>query len=551
MLGAPALRAALLPRLPDRLDLPQLMLRVGIDPRRYADSDRLVLLRPHRLAPVVSLEEQAVNLPLRQSLEMDSLFSSAGASQLRPLTGSLFYQEPQTVVPLSFPDLSPFGAEKTSSWFLAQTPPTGDRSRRRFVQSLAAMDSQVIFDGGWVAGQAPLDSLSDLIAVYRHLPAGRFENVPPSAGGDDVPPVVVRRLSTAQQTYLYLVNHSPWPVSVSLDLDDRRPFSLEPLGGRQLPNVIRSGAGLSWNVDLQPYDLVAARLSAPDVQIRGWRPVLGRDVLVELRQSVDDMRRRVSQLRNPLPLPVLTNPGFEMPLSGDLLPGWEYSRADGTSVLLDEGRAHSGTRSLHLKSNGPVVWVRSNPFPAPATGRLDVWVWLKIQDPDRQPPLQLAIEGRLNGEPYYRPARLGAPAAGGGTPPPLGTTWEAYMVRVDDLPTQVTDLRVAVDLMGAGEVWVDEVQVFDLWFDATERNELLKLSALANLYLGKGAAVDCQRIIRSYWGEFLRRHVPLSDPPLARHPAADQQADDEPPEASTGWLQRLIPRAPKLPRLLR
>jgi hypothetical protein len=79
---------------------------------------------------------------------------------------------------------------------------------------------------------------------------------------------------------------------------------------------------------------------------------------------------------------------------------------------------------------------------------------------------------------------------------------------VDNLPPSVTDLRVAIDLMGAGQVSVDDVQVFDLWFERTERNELLKLSALANLYLGKGAALDCERLLHGYWAEFLRRNVP-------------------------------------------
>ena len=555
MLHSPSLRSELLPRLPNRRDLSQVLLRVGIDPRRYADSDRLVLLRPQRLAPLISLEEQAVNLQLRQSPEMDALFaqSPAGATQFRPLTGSLFYHEPQTLIPASFPELSPFGVENTSNWFLAQTPPAGDRSRRRFTQSLAAMDSQVLFDGGWMLGQPPMEGLSALLATYRQLPAGRFEDLPSEASEDEQSPVVVRRLSTGQRTYLYVVNNSPWSLSVSLDLDDRRPFSLEALGDRVLPEMTQGPDGLNWRLDLEPYDLVAARLSAPGVQIRGWKPLLGRDVLVKLRQDVEDMWRRVSQLRNPQALNVLTNPDFEKALSGDLLPGWEYSTSSGTEVAIDETVAHSGQHSLRLKSSGPVVWVRSNPFPTPLTGRLDLWVWLRIEDPQRQPPLQLAIEGRLNGEAYYRPARLGRGAPGGVSPPPLSDKWEPYMVRIDDLPSQVTDLRVAIDLMGRGEVWVDEVQVFDLWFDANERNELLKLSALANLYLGKGAALDCERITRGYWGQFLERHVPLHDPPLAQQTLSEDEPPglDQEPGTSTGWLQRLLPSPPRLPRLRR
>jgi len=571
MLAGTAIQSELHPRLPERLDWRQLMLRVGIDPLRYADSDRLVLLRPERIAPLISLEDQASNLQLRLSPELDRLHASAasaetrstGSEELRSLTGSLFYHEPQTLIPESFQEVSPYGAEKTSGWFLDQTIPAGDRARQRLVHSLASMDSQVIADGGWVAGQGPIDSVMDFVSAYRRLPAARFVTVPSASAGDEAQPVVVRRLSTGQQTYLYVVNDAPWPVSVSIDLDDRRPFDLEVLGDRPLPGLTRSAGKSNWNVDLKPYDLVAARLSAPDVAIRDWRVELGREVLVELRQAVDDMRKRIGWLSNPQPLPVLTNPGFETPPNGTMLPGWEHARGEGIIVRTQGSSAHSGERLLQVKSSGPVVWVRSNPFPTPQTGRLAVFVWLKIDDPERQPPLQLAIEGRLKGEIYYRPARVGAPSSpGGAPPPPLTESWAPYLVRVDNLPPDVTDLRVAIDVMGAGEVSVDDVQVFDLWFDKTERNELLKLTALANLYLGKGAAVDCERMIRGYWAEFLRRNVRLEEAQLVESgspdaastdpgSAASPEASSEEPEASTSWLQRIVPKPPKLPKLFR
>jgi hypothetical protein len=319
---------------------------------------------------------------------------------------------------------------------------------------------------------------------------------------------------------------------------------------------------MTWTVDLRPYDLVAASLSAPDVQVRDWQVVLGRDVLVELRQSVDELRRRIGRLSDPVPLSVLTNPGFEMPMTEMSPGGWEHARGDGITVGTDEGSGRGGQRSLRIQSDGPVVWVRSNPFPTPTTGRLAVFFWLKIDDPERQPRLQLAIEGRLNGEAYYRPARVGAASnSDRSPPPPLTDSWAPYLVRVDNLPPSVTDLRVAIDLMGAGQVSVDDIQVFDLWFDRTERNELLKLTALANLYLGKGAAVDCERLLRGYWAEFLRRNVPPDEVQLAGQtapspsvpgaPASAPSDPTEPPrEPSTSWLQRVVPK-PQMPKLFR
>jgi hypothetical protein len=565
MLSHPAIQADLHPRLPERLEVRKAMKRVGIDPWLYADSKHLVLMRPERIAPLVSLEEQAVNLQLRHSAEMNRMFAlrspaaaeSTVPQEMRAVTGTLFYHEPKSLVPASFRDASPYGAEKTSGWFLDQPAPAGDLARKRFVRALAAQDSQVIADGGWVAGQVASDSLTDVLVAYRQLPAMRFETVRSRSASDETQPIVVRRLSAGQRTFLYLVNHSPWPVQASISLDDRRPFTLTPLGDRSLPDVIGGGRDLKWNVELRPYDFVAASLSAPDVQVRDWQVVLQREVLVELRQSVDELRRRIGRLSDPEPLAVLTDSGFETIDSGTSPVGWEHAMGDGISVTTDSESAYAGQRALRIQSTGPVVWVRSNPFPTPKTGRLDVFFWLKIDDSERQPSLQLAVEGRLNGEPYYRASRVGA-----ASPWPLTSSWGRYQLRVDNLPPTVTDLRVAIDLMGAGQVSVDEVQVFDLWFERTERNELLKLNALANLHLGKGAAVDCERLLRCYWAEFLRRNVSV-DPlqlvepstPVSRSsettaPAA-REANHAPRDTSGSWLQRVVPKPPSMPRFFR
>ena len=70
--------------------------------------------------------------------------------------------------------------------------------------------------------------------------------------------------------------------------------------------------------------------------------------------------------------------------------------------------------------------------------------------------------------------KVGQPAA------PIGTQWEQYIFKVDDLPLEgVTSLRARFDLMGAGEVWADDVQLFDLVFDESELRALYKLLTLA------------------------------------------------------------------------
>lgn len=565
LLASDALQASLKPMLPERLEIHPLLLRVGIDPLNYQDDDRILLLRPNRWAPLNMLQAQAGNLQLRTSTELDQLFGrSTRDTRARPTngsakTGSLLYSEPQTYASTSFQTNGPFGAERTPSWLLTQFVPSAAARRQAFVHSLATLDTQAVFHGGWTPVLGQEDALLEVADAFRQLPAARFETVVATSADLEVSPVVVRRLSRDGRTYLYAVNDSPWPVSLTLTMDAPRDSGFRVLGTRSGPAPVAQERALVWTVALAPYDLIAAVVAAPNVRILDWRAVVGRDVAAELRTGIDDLRRRANQLRSPQPLNVLTNAGFEAPSQGGALPGWDSSRSTGVEAQIVSGQGRAGDHALRLQSDGPVAWVRSNSFPAPASGRLAVWVWLRIDNPQSQPPLQLAVDGRLDGQPYYCPARVGAGDDRlAKPPPPLTVDWAPYLVRIDDLPTRgLTDLRVAIDLMGPGEVWIDDVQVFDLWFDKNERNELLKKIALANFYLGNGELTQCDQVLRGYWPEFLRRYVPTDD--ASAQELADTRRPNEraersvPNDATTSpsWLKRMVPRPPKIPTWFR
>ncbi len=101
-------------------------------------------------------------------------------------------------------------------------------------------------------------------------------------------------------------------------------------------------------------------------------------------------------------LDVLKNPSFEQ--AADRLPGWIHAQQKGIAIGPNTQEHFAGTQSLRMSSDGPVAWIRSDPFAPPKTGRIAVMVRLKIQDAAKQPPLRLAIEGRrLDGKPYYKP----------------------------------------------------------------------------------------------------------------------------------------------------
>jgi hypothetical protein len=503
------------PTLPPRANFAEAMLKIGIDTRLYEKRPEIVLLRPERFSPLAPLAAQAVELELNRTAEAGRLF---GRLQ-HP--GSLFYHEPSPLRVPSFDAVSPFGPAKTYTWLVPNISPSGFYNRQRFVHSLASVDIQSFFDGGWTASLGQEESLRELAEVYRQLPAEPFDTIPGTAGSQS-PGVVVRRLARDQQTYVYVLNDAPWPAIVEMEMRVPLDCRMEPVGSRKLPSLQRDGRRTLWKVELQPYDLVAAVIRAGNVPVENWRtaPADPEELEAELSQRIQHLRVRADSLRSPQPLARLTNAGFEQPEQSSSIVGWIHARGDGITVAADTAQARSGRQSLHLASTSTVAWVRSEPFEVPKTGRLTVWAWLRIADAQKQPPLRLAIEGRLNGEVYYKFANVGA----GKDAWPLRAGWAWYVFPVSGLPPSgLEDLRVGFDLMGAGEVWIDDVQLFDVWFHDTELEELVKNIALADLQISRGNAAGCQQFLDSYWPRFLNEHVKINLTRVAANPAPQQQ----------------------------
>lgn len=123
-----------------------------------------------------------------------------------------------------------------------------------------------------------------------------------------------------------------------------------------------------------------------------------------------------------------------------------------------------------------------------------------------QPPLRLAIQGKLHGRDYYRYGPVGLPPSAGQAADTIRLEWGRFVLPVDDLPLEgLTSLRVRFDLMGPGEVWLDDVQVSGLAFSVPEMVELSKLIMLADVKLQNGQIGDCLRLLDGYWPRFWKR----------------------------------------------
>ena len=512
MFTSPAVQPLLRPTLPNDPDVVEALLQLGLNVDHYSAENRIVFCRPNRFAAGSVLSAQSVNINLATSANVDIVFN-----RLQP-SASLFHHETQAMPLPSFDAVSPFGRENTRTVLFAHIAESEKYNRQRFIHQLAIRDVSCLLDGGWVLPLGQEESVRPLFDVLRRLPAKPFASLQPKASGFPSQPLVVRSLIHQGRMYVYVVNDSPWQLTAEVDIVSDQPCKLTDLVSNKACLLRQVDGQLTWDLELQPFDIVAAVLDTDQATVDTWRVTVDRNSYAVLRQQVSELTARAGVLARANRLNVLSNPSFEA--APDRIPGWICEQAQQISIGPTNTEHFDGKQSLRIFSDSQKpAWVRSDPFPPPATGRIAVMVRLKTRDPLKQPPLRLAIEGRRrDGSSYYRVFNV--------TQNPrdqlLSDNWgeKPIVMPIGDLPSQeLVDIRVCFDLMGPGEVWIDDVQVYDRWFPKNERDELMITSGLAARMLSMGQIGDCQRVLAGYWPRFLQEHVDLSETRMAALPA--------------------------------
>jgi uncharacterized lipoprotein YddW (UPF0748 family) len=543
MLAGPEIETELRPALPRRSSLASAFLHVGIDLRLFRDDAQIVLLRPQRVLPTAQLSAQALDLELAQMSEAASFFRSL------PHAGSLFFHPPQEA---RLPSFDQKVAIKSScALLLAQAVPSGIQNRQRFAESLFNHDSQILIDGGWMLPLGQEEATQRFSAAFRQLPPVHFTDAEESHSGQ---PVAIRWATVDGKSYAYAVNTTPFAASARVRLSASANCKIDDLSGSGCPGRLKDeGDGLAWLVELEPYQLAAVAFSEADVKLLQPQATLPDKAAASMAERIHQLGVRAAALRNPPLLKVLENPGFQSkPTASDPVPGWVVSKRSDVSITTDTTQGHETdlatekgfkpAQSARIASEGPTASLISQAFAPPRTGRITVSVWLRVADAARQPNLWLAVEGNVVGRHYYRYATLGQPPGPGQSGSPISTTWSQYIVQFDDLPLDgLSQVCVRLDLMGAGEVWADDVQLFDLAFNESELRALYKLLTLADLNLQNGQVGDCMKLLNGYWPRFLMQNVPSPQavPALAAKPAAEQSAEEKPAAQSSSWTDRV------------
>jgi len=527
----PRLQQRLRPSLPPSAGAHDLLLELGIDGQRLPSG--VVLARTRRSSPFQRLPGQALDLQLNQSMDLEPY------GRNRPLQAVLNYHPPHRVRLTSFERQGPFAPQQTFALLVAQPVTSGAWGRASLAKALATGDAGAVFDGGWLLPSGDDDAIRPPAVAFTRLPAGKFQTSSASRQ-----PVIIRTRSEADATYAYLVNDSPWSVSTKLRFETPPGCRLQRLGAAERERPLRQeGDGFAESFALEPYDVVAIRLSQPQATIVSADVDVPAAVRQTLAQRIDDLAGRAASLADPPEWKELANVGFEETAESGV-PGWTLVGGRESQSGSSTDSPHSGTRAMRLSRQRDRVTLISDAVELPPTGRIALSVWIRSGG-EQEPILRLAIDGFHNGQRYSRFARLGGAGPGAVA---MKDEWTNYVFDLTDLPTSgLRQVRLQFDLLAAGDVWIDDIRLDPLKFQKNERVELSKILVSARGALDNGELSSCLRLMDGYWPQFLQAYVPrpsvsvASKPQRPQSPAKTSPAEQEDPDKA-GGLRQYIPR---------
>jgi hypothetical protein len=501
------------------------MREAGLDPLRSTAHPQVVFSTPHLHSAADGLVDQGVVASANLAAAV-----ATGARDARR-RGIAIVEQPVTFDLRPLAAHGPFGSAAPAAPCRIHAMPGGGEAGRALAESLVAADAEVVFDMRLASCEA-----ADAGAAARAFTALPPRPLPAVAAGDL--PVVIRIQEAAGATWMSVINVGPAPGRISIGLDGRRDGVIDL--------VDRSRLALAADgVVTVPVAAWGVRTLLVDgtVTVRGARIDYDQSVEAVAAARIRDLRRRRAALEMPAPLEVLDNPGFEVgpdaaaAAAGDLgrgrpgvVTGWELVEERRGTLALAPGLPAAGGgsgRGLEFSSANGLASLRSNPFPPPASGRVSVAVWLRLAGGGPQPPLRIAVEGTEDDREYYRFAAVGGLAGGR----PLTAEWSQFVLPVDDLPTAgLESLRVRFDMLGPGRVLIDDVRVYDMAIEESQRVELSRMISRMEQSLATRDLGGCVVGLDGHWPRFLEEFV--SEAAMARM-AVVPVAEPSPPAPPT------------------
>lgn len=360
----------------------------------------------------------------------------------------------------------------------------------------------LIIESGLCAGCVDT-GMNEVIHSYGELPRQPLAESNPIDTASHT--VRLRVGQDNQQLYLSMASVVPWDSNVDVEMAE--PTEWEILGkpdSKLSPDDDVLTVGTRTRVKVPAGSLVVMRArSQSNTKIRSWSTSVceGPQVIESIKQKVKLIVERIGILSEFKPYDRLTNGGFEQ--SGGMgLVGWLHAQHPPGCVRIDEGEFLEGSHSVVLTTKTPSVartWLVSETIEPPASGRLAVSLACRAQagNDDSHHRLRISIEATRQGEPVRFSHDLEIARNG---------QWNEreVILEADEIDTSsIKALRLTIDSLSAGRIWIDDVQLHDDFPTAQERADLQSQAFLAVQGLQRGNLLPVGKLLQNHWSREL------------------------------------------------
>ena len=146
--------------------------------------------------------------------------------------------------------------------------------------------------------------------------------------------------------------------------------------------------------------------------------------------------------------------------------------------------------------------------------------------------LRVSIEGIRSGQPFRQSSEFDVPRDGQWQPRKV--VLEAGGVN----PADVDSLRLTIDSLSSGRVWIDQVHLHDWFPTSSERGELQGEAFLAVQGLQRGNVTPAARLLHNYWAQYLINQKPPQPATPVLQTTQQEQAPAGMAERIKSWLPR-------------
>lgn len=355
-----------------------------------------------------------------------------------------------------------------------------------------------------------------------------FASMPDGDSGDHTSPI--QSVDPAAQTIrlsagtigghrcVSIISLACWTVEVDLSLSEESEWVLvqgtdgTEINQARLPELVNNGDRI--RVVLPAGQIAVLKTTAPtsQIEVRSWtaRVSGGSAALDEIKRKVTAIAERIGTLSDFQPSNTLTNGGFEK--SGGMgLVGWLHAQHPPGCVRIDNNEYIEGKHSVRLttdESAATRTWLVSEMIEPPHSGRLAVSLFCRgeLRNDDSAHRVRVSIEATRNGEPIQYTQDFEVPRNG---------QWGSreLVLEADGIePETVDSLRLTIDSLSGGRVWIDDVQLHDRFPTAKERAVLQSQAFLAVRGLQQGNLTPSARLLNNYWARHLLTLGPAEKP---------------------------------------